>query len=105
MTTPFNGRTADPLTASDQIRLVEWNRTEVEFDSEKLVHDFFDEQVARPPEKTAIICRDQVLTYAGLRERADRLANRLRKLGVGPETIVAISMERSIEMVVALLGF
>lgn len=104
MTTPFNGRTADPLTASDQIRLAEWNRSEVEFDSKKRVHDFFDEQVARLPEKTAIICRDQVLTYAGLRARADRLANRLRKLGVGPETIVAVSMERSIEMMVALLG-
>jgi amino acid adenylation domain-containing protein len=104
MTTPFNGRTADPLMASDQIRLAEWNRTGVEFDTEKRVHDFFDEQARRLPEKTAIISRDQVLTYAGLRERADRLAYRLRKLGVGPETIVAVSMERSIEMIVALLG-
>jgi non-ribosomal peptide synthetase component F len=93
MTTPFNGRTADPLMASDQIRLAEWNRTGVEFDTEKRVHDFFDEQARRLPEKTAIISRDQVLTYAGLRERADRLAYRLRKLGVGPETIVAVSME------------
>ena len=104
MTTPFNGSTAASLMASDYDRLVEWNRTDVEFDSEKLIHDFFDEQARRTPEKTAVICRDQTLTYAGLRERADRLACRLRRLGVGPETIVAISMERSLEMVVALLG-
>src|SRR5580704_10584981 len=83
---------------------VEWNRTEVEFDCGKLIHDLFDEQVLRTPEKTAIVCRDRVLTYAGLREKVDRLARRLRKLGVGPETVVAIFMERSIDMVVAMLG-
>src|ERR1700722_4572806 len=104
MTTSFNGRTAASLTDSDQHRLGEWNRTDVEFDSEKRVHDFFDEQARRIPERTAVICRDQILTYANLHQRADRLARRLRKFGVGPETIVAISMERSLEMVVALLG-
>ncbi len=74
------------LTAADQIRLAEWNRTDVEFDTRKRVHDLFDEQALRTPEKTAVICRDQSLTYASLRERAERLARRLRKLGVGHET-------------------
>jgi len=104
MTTPFNlASTASP-TESDQRRLSEWNHTYVEFDSQKLVHDLFEEQAMRTPEKTAVICRDQTLTYASLRKKAQQLALRLRKLGVGPETIVAISMERSLEMMVTLLG-
>ena len=104
MTTAFNRPAAPELTAADQIRLAEWNRTEVEFDAGKRVHDLFDEQALRTPEKTAVICRDQSLTYARLRERAQRLARHLHKLGVGPETVVAISMERSLDMMVALLG-
>src|ERR1700719_1375580 len=103
-TIPFDGTTAVSLKASDHSRFDRWNRTEVEFDCGKLVHDLSDEQALRPPEKPAIICRDRVLTYAGLREKVHRLARRLRKLGVGPETVVAIFMERSIDMVVAMLG-
>jgi amino acid adenylation domain-containing protein len=103
-TIPLEGTTAVLFNATDHSRFVEWNRTEVEFDCGKLIHDLFDEQVLRTPEKTAIVCRDRVLTYAGLREKVDRLARRLRKLGVGPETVVAIFMERSIDMVVAMLG-
>jgi amino acid adenylation domain-containing protein len=104
MTTSFNGTTGPSPIASDQDRLVEWNRTAVVYDSEKCVHDLFDEQALRTPEKTALICRDQTLTYAGLRKRAGQLAGHLRRLGVGRETIVAISMERSLDMMVALLG-
>jgi amino acid adenylation domain-containing protein len=104
MTTPSDRPAAGSLTASEQIQLVEWNRTGVEFDSEKCVHHLLNEQATRTPEKCAVICRDQTLSYAQLRKRAHQLAGRLRKLGVGPETIVAISMERSLDMVVALLG-
>ena len=103
-TIPFDGTTAVSLKASDHSRFDQWNRTEVEFDCGKLVHDLFDEQALRTPEKIAIICRDRVLTYGGLREKVHRLARRLRRLGVGPETVVAIFMERSIDMVVAMLG-
>ncbi len=104
MTTFFNGTPAASLTASDQSRFVEWNRTDVELDSNKCVHDLLDEQALRTPGRTAVICRDQVLTYAGLLRRAGQLACHLRSLGVGPDTIVAISMERSLEMMVAMLG-
>lgn len=103
-TIPFDGTTAVSLKASDHSRFDHWNRTEVEFDCGKLVHDLFDEQALRTPEKIAIICRDRVLTYGGLREKVHRLARRLRRLGVGPETVVAIFMERSIDMVAAMLG-
>ena len=103
-TIPLDGTTTVSLKPSDHNRFNEWNRTEVEFDCGKLVHDLFDEQALRTPEKTAIICRDRALTYADLRRKADRLALHLRKLGVGPETIVAICMERSLDMMVAVMG-
>jgi amino acid adenylation domain-containing protein len=103
-TIPFDGTTAVSLTASDHSRFDGWNRTEVEFDCGKLVHDLFDQQALQTPDKIAVVCRDQALTYAGLRKMADRLALHLRKLGVGPETIVAICMERSLDMMVALMG-
>jgi len=104
MASQFNPAIAPSLTVSDQNRLTEWNSTDVKFDSARHVHDLFDEQVLRTPDKTAVICRDQTLTYAALSDRADKLAHRLCKLGVGPDTIVAISMKRSLDMMVALFG-
>jgi len=105
MTTLFDRSTSDSLAASAQRRpLAEWNRTEAQFDSEKRVHDLFDEQALRTPEKTAVICRDQALTYSSLWKRAGQLAFRLSQLGVGPETIVAIATERSLDMIVAMLA-
>jgi amino acid adenylation domain-containing protein len=104
MTTSFNGARADSLTAAERKRLLEWNRSDAEFDPEQRVHDLLDAQALRTPGKTAVICRDRSLTYAGLHQRADQLARRLQQLGVGPETIVAISMRRSLEMMVALLA-
>lgn len=93
-----------PSRATEETcRLVsELNRTEVEVDSTKCVQDVLEEQAKRTPAKTAVVFRDQTLTYGALQERADRLAHRLRALGVGPNTIVAIYMTRSIDVVVAL---
>src|SRR5487761_940169 len=105
MTTLFDRSTSDSLAASAQRRpLAEWNRTDAQFDSEKRVHDLFDEQALRTPEKTAVICRDQALTYSSLRKRVGQLARRLGQLGVGPETIVAIATERSLDMIVAMFA-
>jgi amino acid adenylation domain-containing protein len=92
------------MTSKDRERLIEWNRTDLEFESDKCVHDLLEAQALRTPEKTAVICRDRVLTYRALWEKARRLAVRLRRLGVGPETVVAIMMDRSLDMVVALLS-
>ena len=64
----------------------------------------FEEQAARRPEAEALICGDQRLTYRQLNERANRLANSLCRLGVGPEVLVGICVERSVDMVVGLLG-
>jgi len=104
MPTTIDKIAAASSTGSDRSLLAEWNRTDAAFDSAKRVHDLFDEQALATPEKTAVICRDQSLTYAGLREKAERLSRHLRKLGVGAETVVAISMDRSLDMIVAMLA-
>src|SRR5580765_7426555 len=84
--------------------LMEWNRTESPYSSDKCVHQLFEEQAARAPQAVALAEEDREISYGELNERANRLAWRLRDLGVGPETIVGLLVERSIEMVVALLG-
>ena len=67
-------------------------------------HRLFEEQAARAPHQLAVICNGRELTYGELNGRANRLALRLRSMGVGRNTLVAISVERSLEMVVAILG-
>jgi amino acid adenylation domain-containing protein len=84
--------------------LVQWNDTGKDFGSHKPIQQLFEEQVARTPDAPALVFEDERLTYAELNAHANRLAHRLRRLGVGPETRVALCMERSPEMVVAILG-
>jgi amino acid adenylation domain-containing protein len=87
----------------DQV-LVQWNNTASEYPHEKSIHQVFEEQVERTPEAVAVHYEDQQVTYKDLNERANRLAHHLHRLGVGPETLVGICVERSVEMVVGLLG-
>jgi len=84
--------------------LVEWNDTEQDFPFDKCFHELFEAQVERTPEAEAVVFGEQRLSYRELSGRANRLAHHLRTLGVGPETLVGISVERSIEMVVGILG-
>ena len=84
--------------------LVEWNRTESDFPRDKCVHELFTAHAAATPDAIALVCGKQSLTYRELNRRANQLANHLQHLGIGPESLVAVSMERSLEMVVALLG-
>jgi len=93
------------LTAADRHQLLEeWNDTKRDYPSDKCIHQLFEEQVERTPEATAVVFGDQQLTYRELNNRANQLAHYLQKLGVGPEVLVGICVERSIEMVVGLLG-
>lgn len=71
---------------------------------EKTVTRLFEEQVDRTPNATAVQCGENSLSYIELNHRANQLARRLRELGVGPETRVGLMVERSLEMVVGLLG-
>ncbi|MBZ5526247.1 MAG: amino acid adenylation domain-containing protein, partial [Acidobacteriia bacterium] len=83
--------------------LSEWNRTATEY-RRSCVHELFEEQVNRTPEAVAVEYEGRQLSYAELNRRANQLGHYLRKLGVGPEVLVGICMERSLEMVVGLLG-
>ena len=84
--------------------LVEWNDTRIDYPRDKCIHELFETQVAKTPDAIAVVFADQQLTYRELNSRANQLAHYLRKLSVGPETLVGICMERSMEMIVGLLG-
>ena len=93
------------LTDSEKQQiLVEWNDTKTEYPSDKCIHQLFEQQVARSPDAIAIVYDDQQLSYGELNRRANQLAHYLRTLGVGPEVPVGVCMERSIDVVVAILG-
>jgi amino acid adenylation domain-containing protein len=84
--------------------LVEWNRTEADHPRDRCVHELFEEQAGRTPDAVALVYEGVRLTYAELNARANRLAHHLVALGVKPDTLVAIGVERSLEMVVGLLA-
>jgi amino acid adenylation domain-containing protein len=92
-----------PAGQRNQI-LSEWNQTERELPKEQFVHRLFEAQVARSPDRIAVVFQSVRLTYRDLNARANRLANYLHELGVGPEIAVGVCMERSWEMVVAVLA-
>jgi amino acid adenylation domain-containing protein len=92
------------LTRAEQQQLTRWNHTSVEYPRQLTLNELFEAQVNRTPQATALVYQDERLSYAELNMRADQLAEQLRGLGVGPETLVGISMERSIDIVVAILG-
>src|SRR4029077_2782337 len=83
--------------------LVEWNATVRELPALTLPA-LFEAQVERSPEATAVVFEERTLSYAALNAQANRLAHLLMGRGVGPESLVALALPRSIEMVVALLG-
>ena len=93
------------LTESERHQLlVEFNDTEAEFPQGVCLHHLIEQQVGRTPEQVAVVFEEEQVSYQELNERANQLAHHLRSLGVGPEARVGILLERSVEMVVALLG-
>jgi amino acid adenylation domain-containing protein len=84
--------------------LVEWNATEAEYPRDSRLHDLVEQQAQRTPRALAVTMGDQQITYQQLNQRGNQFAHYLQKRGVGPETLVGIFLDRSIEMVVALLG-
>ena len=84
--------------------LVEWNDTAVEYPRDKCIHELFEKQVKRTPDAAAVIFGKQRLTYRELNTRANKLAHYLRLQGVVAESRVGIWMDRSPDMMVALLG-
>ncbi len=93
------------LPEAERRRVVEeWSRGEAARPAERCVHQLFEAQVERTPEAVAVVCGEASLSYRELDERADRLARRLRRLGVGPEVRVGLCLERGPETVVCALG-
>jgi amino acid adenylation domain-containing protein len=84
--------------------LFEWNNTTKEYPQDKCIHQLFEEQVERTPEAVAVVFEGEQLTYQELNARANQLAHYLQTLGVGAEVLVGICVERSLEMVIGLLG-
>jgi len=84
--------------------LFEWNDTAGDYPSHKCVHHVFEDQVERTPDAIALEFEEQQITYRELNRQSNQLAHYLVTLGIGPEKLVGICVERSIEMVVGLLG-
>jgi amino acid adenylation domain-containing protein len=102
-TTPLRNLNVLPASESHQL-LVEWNETGRPYPNDRCIHHLFEEQVEKNPEAVAVVFGQQGLTYGELNTRADLLAGALVERGVGPEVLVGLCLERSIEMIVALLG-
>ena len=93
------------LTAAERDRLlVRWNDTQTAYPQDRCIHQLFEEQVELHPDLLAVVFNDQQLTYRELNTRANQLAHHLRTLGVKADVLVGISVERSVEMVVGILG-
>jgi amino acid adenylation domain-containing protein len=92
-----------PATEREQV-LVKWNETDAAYEQGLCVQQLFEAQAERTPAATAVVDQQQQLSYAELERRANQLAWRLRREGVGCESLVAVCLERSVDLVVALLG-
>jgi len=93
------------LTHEEQQQmLVAWNDTRLDYARERCAHEIFEAQVEQRPDAVAVSHQGRALTYRELNRRANQLAHHLQKLGVGPEVLVGICMERSLELVLACLG-
>ena len=90
--------------AEKQTQIVEWNSTAAEYPHGKAIHTIFEEQAARHPDRVAVVFEHTQLTYRELDEQSNRLANYLREQGVRQETLVALCLGRTSDMIVAMLG-
>ena len=81
-----------------------WNQTATDYPREKTVAEVFEEVAAAQPEAIAVVCGPRQVTYGELNKRANHLAHRLRRIGVGPETLVGCCVERSVNLIVALVA-
>jgi amino acid adenylation domain-containing protein len=93
------------LTKFEQHQLLwEWNDTEVDYPHNQCIHELFEAQVEKTPDAVAVVFENQQLSYRELNQRANQLAHHLQQLGVKPEVLVGICVERSLDMVIGLLG-
>jgi len=84
--------------------LVDWNDTVTSCQPGQCIHHLFEAQAVQTPEAIAVISGDEQLTYLELNQRANQVAHYLKRYGVGPETLVGICMERSLDMIISLMA-
>lgn len=97
--------TLEYLASEERRRILfEWNQTERDFPRDKTIHQLFEEQVESTPDSIAVIFEDQRLTYRELNEKANQVASYLEKVGVGSQGLVAICIDRSLEMIIGIMG-
>jgi amino acid adenylation domain-containing protein len=103
---PRSAISALPLLNEAERRriLVDWNRTDCEHPAGETIHGAFEQQCLHTPDQVALRYGDQQVTYRELNQQAERIAARLRQLGVAPESIVAVCLDRSPSLVASLLG-
>ncbi|HUF60898.1 MAG TPA: amino acid adenylation domain-containing protein, partial [Verrucomicrobiales bacterium] len=106
LTDPSQSIAGLPLLTEAQRKqiLAEWNDTTTPYPRDSTIHELFEEQAAAQHDALALTCGQDQLSYGELNARANQLARHLQKLGAGPETVVALCLERSLDLVVALLG-
>ena len=93
------------LTEAERERLlVTWNATHKAYPDDASVHELFEQQVKRTPDAVALVCEDQQRSYDELNRAANQLARHLRKLGAGPEVLVGICLERSVDLLTGVYG-
>jgi amino acid adenylation domain-containing protein len=92
------------MTEQEVQQLQAWNQTETDYPKDQTIVDLFQAQVDKTPNNIAVVFKGQELSYQELNTKANKLAHYLMTLGVGAETLVGICVERSLEMVVGLLG-
>jgi surfactin family lipopeptide synthetase C len=91
-------------TAEKQQILIDWNNTQVNYQDNLCIHQLFEQQVAKTPDAVAVIFEEEQLTYQELDRRTEELAGYLQNIGVKPEVIVGICLERSLETIIAILA-
>ncbi|MDJ0618872.1 MAG: amino acid adenylation domain-containing protein [Calothrix sp. MO_192.B10] len=85
-------------------QLITWNSTQASYPEQKTIHQLFEEQASKTPNNIAVVYGNQHLTYWELETRANQLAHYLQQQGVGTDTLVALCLNRSLDMIVAILG-
>ncbi|MCP4181645.1 MAG: amino acid adenylation domain-containing protein, partial [bacterium] len=93
------------LTSAEKYKLLtEWNNTEADYPKDKCIHQLFEEQVKKTPANIAVVFENKQLSYQELNDKSNQLAHYLQSKGVKPESLVGICVDRSIAMIVGLLG-
>jgi len=97
--------TLEALTTDERRHLlIEFNTTRAEYDNKRTLHELFESAASREPDRVAAVFEEQVVTYCELNRRANQLARYLKTLGAAPDVPIGICIERSIEMIVGVLG-